>query len=81
MSVPFERPPGWDKIVYSSHSGGIPVKRGDVGGYYIKQNDDPIQLGFSNATTDPQILHSEVYYLENVDHPLCNISLCDTDFF
>lgn len=77
-SVPFERPSPGGMLVYYSQK-GVSVKAGDVVGYYIEHSDNPIQLGYSNSTTDSQISHSVVYSLESVDGPLCNISLCDAD--
>ena len=57
----------------------IPVSKGDVLGYYIERGYNPISLGYISSTTDPRAPISSVYSIENVNAPLCNISLCDED--
>lgn len=64
-------------LMYTSQS-GIPVSKGDVLGYYIEHSDNPIQLAYINTSTTANAPHSVIYKLENVDAPLCNISLCDS---
>ena len=53
------------------------MERGDVLGYYIERNDDPIQLAYINGTTNPDAPESTIYMLKNVSGPLCYISRCD----
>ena len=50
---------------------GIPVKAGDVFGFYIHKADTPIQLLCTSSM--PSTLH----YTEST-HTLCNMSLCDS---
>ena len=68
-------------IVSYTIPNGVLVKGGDVLGYYIEQHSNPIRMGYFNTTTmESDISHSVVYALEDVDGPLCNISLnCDSN--
>ena len=70
-----------DNIVSYSVPNGVLVKRGDVMGYYIEKNSNPVRIGYFNTTTmESDISHSVVYALEGVDGPLCNMSLaCDSN--
>ena len=56
---------------------GVPVIPGDVLGFFIGRSKNPLQLLHSNSLTDPTAPTSTVFYVRNVDEPLCNISLCD----
>lgn len=56
---------------------GVPVIPGDVLGFFIGQSDRPLQLLYSNSLTDKTSPTSTVFYVRNVNRPLCNISLCD----
>lgn len=70
-----------ENIISYSVPNGVLVKRGDVMGYYIEKNSDPVRIGYFNTTTmESDISHSVVYALEGVDGPLCNMSLaCDSN--
>jgi hypothetical protein len=70
-----------DNIVSYAIPNGVLVKGGDVMGYYIEQNPNPVRMGYFNITTmESDITSSVVYALENVDGPLCNMSLtCDSN--
>ena len=50
---------------------GIPVKAGDVFGFYIHEAKTPIQFVYSNS------IPSTLYYIKST-HTLCNMSLCDS---
>ena len=68
-------------IISYSIPNGVLVKGGDVMGYYIEKNSNPVRIGYFNTTTmESGISHSVVYALEGVDGPLCNMSLaCDSN--
>ena len=70
-----------DNIVSFAIPSGVRVKRDDVMGYYIERNSNPVRMGYFNTTTmESDITSSVVYALEDVDGPLCNISLtCDSN--
>ncbi len=73
-------PSGFGSFLSYTIPNGVLVKEGDVLGYYIEQNSNPIQMGYFNTTTmESEISHSVVYALEGVDAPLCNVSLCDSN--
>ena len=73
-------PSGAGSVLSYTIPNGILVKKGDVLGYYIKQNPNPIRMGYFNTTTmESDISYSVVYSLEGVDGPLCNMSLCDSN--
>ena len=68
-----------DNIVWYPIPNGVPVKEGDVLGYYIEQNSNPIRVGyFDTSTVESGVSNSVVSSLEGVDAPLCNMSLCDS---
>lgn len=62
-------------VVYAPPPNGVLVKEGDVMGYYIEQNSNPIRMVYFNTTTMESGTSPAVYALEDVDGPLCNISL------
>ena len=55
----------------------IPVRPGDVIGFYIDNSEDgdQIQLQYENGSN--VAAETTVYYFEGSDVPLCNFSLCD----
>lgn len=67
-------------IVSYAIPSGVLVREEDVMGYYIERNSNPVRMGYFNTTTmESEITSSVVHALEDVDGPLCNISLtCDS---
>ena len=62
-----------DTLVYRDQF-GIPVMPGDVLGFFIEQDRDPIRLPYSTISSSPL---SNLHYVES-DKPLCNMSLCES---
>lgn len=57
---------------------GVPVREGDVLGFHILPSPKPISVVYyQDVELDGGEGEGEVYYLEEVGNPICELSLCN----
>ena len=56
---------------------GVPVRRGDVLGLYIFPHAAPISVVYYKGLELEEGLSNKVHYMEGVENPLCQLSLCN----